>query len=89
MDYFHHHLMRITVRMTHRKLENIQRVLGKVRCCESFNDSRAGENFFEKVTTLEVNWLVSQERSGELSNLLYLYPTKISNSGGYFLFKSS
>ena len=44
---------------------------------------------FEKVTTLEVNWLVSQERSGELSNLLYLYPTKISDSWGYFLFKSS
>ena len=40
------HLMRITVRMTHRKLENIQRVLGIARCYESFNDSRAGENFF-------------------------------------------
>lgn len=49
MDYFHHsctHLMRITVRMTHRKVENIQRVLGIARCYESFNDSRAGENFF-------------------------------------------
>ena len=34
---------------------------------------------FWKVTVLQVNWLVSQECSWELSNLLYLYPSKISN----------
>ena len=42
MDYFHH----LRMRMTHRKVENIQRVLEIARCYESFNDSRAGENFF-------------------------------------------
>ena len=47
-----------------------------------------GRIFFEKVTTLEVNWLVSQERSRELSNLLYLYPNKKYQTLGYFGFKS-
>ena len=39
---------------------------------------------FWKVTVLQVNWLVSQECSRELSNPLYLYPTKISN---FFFFQ--
>ena len=39
---------------------------------------------FWKVTVLQVNWLVSQECSWELSNLLYLYPSKISNLTGLF-----
>ena len=47
------------------------------------------EKFFEKVTTLEVNWLVSQECSRELSNLLYLYPTQKYQTWGYFSFKFS
>ena len=46
-----------------------------------------GRIFFEKVTTLEVNWLVSQERSGELSNLLYLYPKKNIKLQGLFSFQ--
>ena len=36
------------------------------------------------MTTLEVNWLVSQERSRELSNLLYLYPNKKYQTLTYF-----
>ena len=45
---------------------------------------------FWKVTVLQVNWLVSQECSWELSNLLYLYPSKISNlrRGEGFFFNS-
>ena len=43
---------------------------------------------FWKVTVLQVNWLVSQECSWELSNLLYLYPSKISNlRRGFFFFQ--
>ena len=43
-------------------------------------------NIWEKTEwpTLEVNWLVSQECSRELSNPLYLYPTKISNLKLFF-----
>ena len=43
-------------------------------------------NIWEKTEwpTLEVNWLVSQECSRELSNPLYLYPTKISNFKLFF-----
>ena len=43
---------------------------------------------FWKVTVLQVNWLVSQECSWELSNLLYLYPSKISNLRRGFFFNS-
>ena len=42
---------------------------------------------FWKVTVLQVNWLVSQECSWELSNLLYLYPSKISNLRRGFFFQ--